>query len=470
MVNIQKRKQISDDKDELDEGLKRGRPHGAGNYMAEDVSALLDLVEKELPLGQWGWQTIHCQFTKWARLNCCPERALKSLETKYKQVGPHISSSIYYSWCFQLVKVTKPTGDAFCPPDVKRAHRIKQLINERACTRDISESEFEDHHDLAADDDEDKENKNDIDQQLKKSSTTDKAIWSAIIHGPEPSVQWRTSHSSGVELITKLSDAFDPAVQQARDEECANCSFQSVQMMTLSQQLRDANSNIENLHQQITSLQAQVYEAEWRCNLAELKLEMTEHSQNQQFPALGHHRNEHKPCHQNKHKPHRRRLHHSPATKRELVRVNGKTRCVEHFPEGGTHTYWVTDPSTEESSEEDNVYQRHQAHRNHRYSSTSSNQAYSPAPYRDDNAYIIQPPAPSQSVNIASSDVPPPPPHPPPLCFGIDMNGKYIYSYSNSAYVWNIATLSFLLCSEKLCLRNSSIYTLPLCFHASRQS
>jgi len=56
------------------------------------------------------------------------------------------------------------------------------------------------------------------------------------------------------------------------------------------------------------------------------------------------------------------------------------------------------------------------------------------------------------------------------LCFGIDMNGKYIYSYSNSAYVWNIATLSFLLCSEKLCLRNSSIYTLPLCFHASRQS
>jgi len=97
MVNIRKRKKISDDEDELDEDLKHGGPRGAGNYMAEDVSVLLDLVEKELPLGQRGWQTIHRQFTKWACLNCRPEHALKSLETKYKQVGPHISSSIYYS-------------------------------------------------------------------------------------------------------------------------------------------------------------------------------------------------------------------------------------------------------------------------------------------------------------------------------------------------------------------------------------
>jgi len=163
-------------------------------------------------------------------------------------------------------------------------------------------------------------------------------------------------------------------------------NVQSVQMMTLSQQLHDANSNIKNLHQQITSLQARVYEAERCRDLAELKLEMTEHSQNQQFPALGHHQNEHK--------PHRRRLHRSPATKRELVRVNGKTRCVEHFPEGGTHTYWVTDPSTEESSEEDNVHQRHQAHCNHHYSSTSSNQAYSPAPYRQCIYYSTSSPIP----------------------------------------------------------------------------
>jgi hypothetical protein len=36
-----------------------------------------------------------------------------------------------------------------------------------------------------------------------------------------------------------------------------------------------------------------------------------------------------------------------------LVRVNGKTCCIEHFPKGGTHTDWVIDPSTKESSEEE---------------------------------------------------------------------------------------------------------------------
>jgi hypothetical protein len=41
--------------------------------MSEDVTVLLDLVEKELPLGQCGWQSIHRHFTQWAYLNGHPE-------------------------------------------------------------------------------------------------------------------------------------------------------------------------------------------------------------------------------------------------------------------------------------------------------------------------------------------------------------------------------------------------------------
>jgi hypothetical protein len=80
-----KRKQVSDDKEDEDTS-KLGRPHGAGNYQPGDVSALLDFVEKEKPLGQRGWQAIHRRYTHWARLNHHPERTLKSLETKFKQV------------------------------------------------------------------------------------------------------------------------------------------------------------------------------------------------------------------------------------------------------------------------------------------------------------------------------------------------------------------------------------------------
>jgi hypothetical protein len=92
-VSIQKHQQISDDEDVLDE--KCGRPRGAGNYMPEDVTALLDFVEKELPLGQRGWQSIHRYFTRWASLNGRPERLVKSLETKYKQVCSYVFIKSY---------------------------------------------------------------------------------------------------------------------------------------------------------------------------------------------------------------------------------------------------------------------------------------------------------------------------------------------------------------------------------------
>jgi len=71
-------------------GTKRGRPHGAGNYTLDDVKALLDYTEAELPLGQRGWKVVHQNFSRWARRHSRPERALKSLETKYKQVCDYV--------------------------------------------------------------------------------------------------------------------------------------------------------------------------------------------------------------------------------------------------------------------------------------------------------------------------------------------------------------------------------------------
>ena len=64
----------------------RGHPQGAGNYSQEDLKALLDAVQEELPLGQCGWQSIHAKYIKWARKRGHPKWARKSLETKYKQV------------------------------------------------------------------------------------------------------------------------------------------------------------------------------------------------------------------------------------------------------------------------------------------------------------------------------------------------------------------------------------------------
>lgn len=45
------------------------------------------------------------------------------------------------------MRTTKPTGDAECPPHVERAHNIETLMNEKASTRDLDDSEIVDADD-----------------------------------------------------------------------------------------------------------------------------------------------------------------------------------------------------------------------------------------------------------------------------------------------------------------------------------
>lgn len=141
-------KHISDveDVEEVeDEGSKCGRPQGTGNYVVGDVKVLLDLVERELPLGQHGRQTIHHSYVCWAHLHQCPVCTMKSLETKYKQVCCCSSHALaLLIMISQLVKHPKPTGDGYFPPEVLWAHSIEDKINEHACTCDLNDSDFAD--------------------------------------------------------------------------------------------------------------------------------------------------------------------------------------------------------------------------------------------------------------------------------------------------------------------------------------
>jgi hypothetical protein len=71
----------------------------------------------------------------------------KSLEAKYKQVHDYYLNILYYltsEFGSKLVKTTKPTGDAECPPQVERAHEIEDLINEKVSTRDLDDAEIVD--------------------------------------------------------------------------------------------------------------------------------------------------------------------------------------------------------------------------------------------------------------------------------------------------------------------------------------
>jgi len=47
----------------------------------------------------------------------------------------------------QLVKTSKLTGDAECPPDIQRAHEIEKLMNEKAGSPDLDDGDIVDASD-----------------------------------------------------------------------------------------------------------------------------------------------------------------------------------------------------------------------------------------------------------------------------------------------------------------------------------
>jgi hypothetical protein len=77
---------LSDDSAEELLPTKRGRPSGSTNFHNAEVQKLLDLVESGRPQGPKGWHKVSVLYNNWALRGRRPERTLKSLESKFKQV------------------------------------------------------------------------------------------------------------------------------------------------------------------------------------------------------------------------------------------------------------------------------------------------------------------------------------------------------------------------------------------------
>ncbi|KAJ7348656.1 hypothetical protein DFH08DRAFT_648901, partial [Mycena albidolilacea] len=293
---------------------KRGRPQGSANYGKEDVRKMFDLVAELLPVGQKGWKEVERRYNKWAKQNGRAERPPKALENKHKQ----------------YLRQKKPTGSGSCPPEVKRAHEIEDLINQRVGTRELSDSEFDDQSDDGSLDD-------DI-EVVERTAIARRA--------PTPPLP-RKSRARGTDLANKLANAFDPEVQKGRDEARARRSFENTQILTLSQQLRDERATTETLRSENNILRNRIHDVERALERVELRNEMMSFAGGHRGRSL-------------------RRPRHSPRLRRScplgysshkrdpgIERVNGKIRCETKYPDGGGMTYWVSDPSTDDYDEDD---------------------------------------------------------------------------------------------------------------------
>ena len=140
------------------------------------------------------------------------------------------------------------------------------------------------------------------------------------------------------ELVSTLSKASDPATQKSRDDERAERSFQNTHILMLSQQIRDQNTVIEGLRTQLSAAQSHAHEVERARDRAELMNQFY----NNGFPGPA---------------PKPPRRSHRPAYP-DLVRVNGKVRCEEVYPDGGWCTYWLTDDGSSDDEDKENIKPR----------------------------------------------------------------------------------------------------------------
>ena len=207
------------------------------------------------------------------------------------------------------------------------------MINEKAGTRNLNDSEFEDY--------EAGQVVSSGAEEVQETKPRDSKIHTAVAASDRSEAPQgrRPRGSQTTELVGKLVQALDPEVQLAHDEECANRSFQNTQTFTLSASLCDTHARIESLRSELTDARDELHKAERMRDRLDMELNFE-----RCMSAMSGKQEAHHPpissCKHHKYLP-------------DLIRVRGKVRHDEYFPEGGMHTTWITDGSSASDWDED---------------------------------------------------------------------------------------------------------------------
>ena len=119
-----------------------------------------------------------------------------------------------------LTKTRKPTGDAECPPEVRRAHEIDYKLRSKVVCRDLEDGEIVDFKDDDAD------NSDDEMSDCYDPTEDDDGASPAPCHKPAPQVRTtrveaplpsqgsvRQASSKGTDILEKISKTLNPEIQ-----------------------------------------------------------------------------------------------------------------------------------------------------------------------------------------------------------------------------------------------------------------
>ncbi|KAJ7204878.1 hypothetical protein B0H12DRAFT_1243555 [Mycena haematopus] len=270
--------------DDAHSKARNGRS-GVRNYNKADKELLFSIVQQM------------------ARKTGRPERAFSSLKAKYSS----------------YTKQKKPTGEGERPPDVRRAHEIEDLINNKAGTRDVDD----DNSELEDDDSSD----SDVPKVVEP-------VRSAIARRAA-SPPLRRPRTSAADAVNTLVRSLDPATLRARDDARAHHSFERTQFMTLSSQLDGLRNELSALQRENSDLKRERDRADMERTWA-ARLDQVARGR-----RSGRSRSSSHPRHHG-----RGRGRTTYAERDGLQRVGGKVRTDYRYPDGGAVTFWETDTSS----------------------------------------------------------------------------------------------------------------------------
>lgn len=134
------------------------------------ITGLLDIIERLLPSGSYQWDQVANEYNKGLRNE--DTRDADALKNKFNR----------------LRSARKPTGDPTCPPDIQRAKRIQQSIEDKQAVVEMDDDEntitYERDNDEIGIDDEINNNEKNYDEpeiDLPAEATTAKNMLKAKV-------------------------------------------------------------------------------------------------------------------------------------------------------------------------------------------------------------------------------------------------------------------------------------------------
>lgn len=160
-------------------------------------------------------------------------------------------------------------------------------MNEKASTQDLDDSDIADEYPDAITISSD-------DEPKPPPPSQKKGIWVK----PEPGLQGpivrrtpadhlntssarpRTSRTGPLDLLSSITCSLDPNLHAACDDERSAQSIQTMHLLSLSNQLRDAQATINDLRTQLSHSKRECSDAERRADRAEMQLDMEKRMSN----------------------------------------------------------------------------------------------------------------------------------------------------------------------------------------------